>query len=512
MEWLPHASSPVEMPVAGVQSTNSSSTRPATPKAPATAAALVQTGLQPTKDPDPAPWYVPELGATDPDYQSAASSELGATPKATATAAALVQTVQPTKDPDPAPWDVPELGATDPDYQSAASSELGATDPDFQSAASSERNRSLPKQPSRRTRSTNPLLKSGMFLWLALAMVVKLGTAIQISTENLPCPSPTKTISMFDSSVGPTYASLSRTTIAPLFDYKLNKAIVFPLVIESVTSIIGSYTIYDSMFQWIDNTKEMYFIPQGRNVKDLNRNNVTSTGTDLKNKLGISKSNMSQYENLGIKPWVGKSMYSTWSQIGMILIQILLLSMRKLNTNTNLPIIEYKYPCNRQYQKGIINSAGHLYLILHQQYPFTLCNIAHYTSLNPKEIFLKHLSPTPINIAHSTHIDENTYKFHCYDTVWIHHPSFQTPSTSNIPSTIISISRHGLCHFHTMSLSHSGNQSTNSSRKFPPPISNYIWLLPRKLPLFDTRLYDRNRQTNHVESFHNKEISSHTKI
>ena len=51
MEWLPHASSPVEMPVAGVQSTNSSSTRPATPKATATAAALVQTGLQPTKDP-----------------------------------------------------------------------------------------------------------------------------------------------------------------------------------------------------------------------------------------------------------------------------------------------------------------------------------------------------------------------------------------------------------------------------------------------------------------------------
>lgn len=114
--------------------------------------------------------------------------------------------------------------------------------------------------------------------------------------------------------------------------------------------------------------------------------------------------------------------------------------MGKLNTDANLPIIESNYHCNIQYQReGVIKSAGQLYLILHlhQQYPFTLCNMAHYTSLNPKVFFLKHVSPTPINIAHSTHIDENAYKFHCYDTLWIHHPSFQQPSTNNIPSKII---------------------------------------------------------------------------
>ena len=44
----------------------------------------------------------------------------------------------------------------------------------------------------------------------------------------------------------------------------------------------------------------------------------------------------------------------------------------------------------------------------------------------------------PINIAHTTHIDEDCYRFHFYDTVWMHHPSFQAPeASSSIPSANI---------------------------------------------------------------------------
>ena len=44
----------------------------------------------------------------------------------------------------------------------------------------------------------------------------------------------------------------------------------------------------------------------------------------------------------------------------------------------------------------------------------------------------------PINIAHTTHIDEDCYRFHFYDTVWMHHPSFQAPEASlYIPSANI---------------------------------------------------------------------------
>ena len=39
------------------------------------------------------------------------------------------------------------------------------------------------------------------------------------------------------------------------------------------------------MFQWIDNTKAIYHLPKGRNFKDLKRDNVALTRTDLRNRL-----------------------------------------------------------------------------------------------------------------------------------------------------------------------------------------------------------------------------------
>ena len=50
----------------------------------------------------------------------------------------------------------------------------------------------------------------------------------------------------------------------------------------------------------------------------------------------------------------------------MFLIQILALSMGKLKADANLPIIEYNYQCNMQYQREVaIKSAEQLYFILH---------------------------------------------------------------------------------------------------------------------------------------------------
>ena len=178
MEWLPHASSPVDIPVAGVQSTpdptnsssinpsSSSSTRPATPKATAAAAALVQTGLQPTQDPA-------SSSSFNPSSTRAAAG--AAAPTESVAAAALVK--EPPEHPPPVDWGELSL---DPDPDPWYIPELGTTDPDSQTTASSEKNGSLPKQPSRRTRPRNPLLKSSMIFWFALAIVGKLGVPFHI--------------------------------------------------------------------------------------------------------------------------------------------------------------------------------------------------------------------------------------------------------------------------------------------------------------------------------------------
>ena len=182
MKWMSHAeSSPVEIIMAGGQTTpdlassssinrssSSSSTRAAVEAAVPTesvaAAPLVQ---EPPEKPPPVDWGELSL------------------------------------DPDPTPWYAPELATTTANSKPTSSSGSKPVHDQEENSIREhllDRGGSLPKQSSRRTRTPSPLLKSVIFFWLSLVIVFKLGTSLHISTGNLPCPSTTKNISMFDSS------------------------------------------------------------------------------------------------------------------------------------------------------------------------------------------------------------------------------------------------------------------------------------------------------------------------